>query len=37
MSFVELVGYIPAIIFPVATIMQLVHLLRTKDLLASPH
>ena len=31
MSFVELVGYIPAIIFPVATLMQLVHLLRTKE------
>lgn len=31
MSFVELVGYIPAIIFPVATLMQLFHLLRTKE------
>lgn len=30
MSFIELVGYIPAIIFPVATLMQLVHLLKTK-------
>jgi lipid-A-disaccharide synthase-like uncharacterized protein len=31
MNFVELVGYIPAIIFPVATLMQLFHLLRTKQ------
>lgn len=30
MTFIELVGYIPAIIFPAATVMQLVHLLRTK-------
>lgn len=30
MSLIELVGYIPAIIFPVATLMQLVHLLKTK-------
>lgn len=30
MNFIELVGYIPAIIFPAATVMQLVHLLRTK-------
>ncbi len=30
MNFIELVGYIPAIIFPAATVMQLVRLLRTK-------
>ena len=30
MSLIELIGYIPAIIFPVATLMQLWHLLKTK-------
>jgi lipid-A-disaccharide synthase-like uncharacterized protein len=30
MTFIELIGYIPAIIFPVATLMQLAHLLKTK-------
>jgi lipid-A-disaccharide synthase-like uncharacterized protein len=30
MTLIELVGYIPAIIFPVATLMQLAHLLKTK-------
>jgi lipid-A-disaccharide synthase-like uncharacterized protein len=30
MSLIELIGYIPAIIFPVATLMQLLHLLKTK-------
>ena len=30
MSLIELIGYIPAIIFPVATLMQLGHLLKTK-------
>lgn len=30
MSLIELAGYVPALIFPIATLMQLVHLLRTK-------
>ncbi len=30
MTFIELIGYVPAIIFPVATLMQLWHLLKTK-------
>ena len=30
LSLIELVGYIPAIIFPVATIIQLLHMLKTK-------
>lgn len=30
MSLVELAGYVPALIFPLATLMQLLHLLRTK-------
>lgn len=30
MGLVELAGYIPALIFPIATLMQLFHLLRTK-------
>lgn len=30
MTFIEIVGYIPALIFPAATLMQLWHLLRTK-------
>lgn len=30
MTLIELIGYVPAIIFPVATLMQLWHLLKTK-------
>ena len=30
MNFIELIGYIPAIIFPAATIIQLLHMLKTK-------
>jgi lipid-A-disaccharide synthase-like uncharacterized protein len=30
MTLIEIIGYIPAIIFPVATLMQLWHLLKTK-------
>lgn len=30
MTLTDLIGYIPAIIFPAATIIQLVYLLRTK-------
>lgn len=31
MNLIELIGYIPAIIFPTATILQLLHLLKTKS------
>ncbi len=31
MTLVEFAGYVPAVIFPVATLMQLFHLLRTKE------
>ncbi|WP_306523793.1 hypothetical protein [Rheinheimera sp.] len=30
MTLIELAGYVPAIIFPAATLMQLWHLLKTK-------
>ncbi|MDG6774600.1 hypothetical protein QCB45_09665 [Thiomicrorhabdus sp. ZW0627] len=30
MNFIEIIGYIPAIIFPTATVIQLLHLLKTK-------
>ena len=30
MNLIEFIGYIPAVIFPTATIIQLFHLLRTK-------
>ena len=30
MNLIELIGYIPAIIFPAATIIQLLHMLKTK-------
>lgn len=31
MSFIEVFGYIPAIVFPGATIIQLVHLYKSKN------
>jgi lipid-A-disaccharide synthase-like uncharacterized protein len=31
MSFTDIIGYIPAIIFPAATIIQLVYLLKAKN------
>ncbi len=31
MSFTEWIGYIPAIIFPCATIIQIAHLLKSKS------
>ncbi len=31
MNIIELIGYIPAIIFPAATLIQLVYLLKTKS------
>ncbi len=31
MSIIEVIGYIPAIVFPTATIIQLVHLYKTKS------
>lgn len=30
MSFIEFFGYIPAIVFPTATIVQLIHLIKAK-------
>ena len=30
MSFIEIFGYIPAIVFPTATIIQLIHLIKSK-------
>ena len=30
MSFIEVFGYIPAIVFPTATIIQLIHLIKSK-------
>lgn len=30
MSFIEFVGYVPAIVFPSATIFQLLHMVKTK-------
>ncbi|CAM3915672.1 hypothetical protein VA7868_03327 [Vibrio aerogenes CECT 7868] len=31
MTIIDIIGYIPAIIFPVATLSQLFHLLKTKS------
>jgi len=31
MNFIEVIGYIPALIFPVATIIQVVYLLKSKS------
>jgi len=31
LSIIEVIGYIPAIVFPTATIIQLVHLYKTKS------
>jgi uncharacterized protein with PQ loop repeat len=31
MSLIEVIGFVPAIVFPVATIIQLVHLLKSKS------
>jgi len=31
MNFIEIIGYIPALIFPVATIIQVVYLLKSKS------
>jgi uncharacterized protein with PQ loop repeat len=30
LSFIEVFGYIPAIVFPTATIIQLIHLIKSK-------
>jgi len=30
LSFIEIFGYIPAIVFPTATIIQLIHLIKSK-------
>ena len=30
MSFIDIFGYIPAIVFPTATIIQLIHLIKSK-------
>lgn len=31
MSIIEIIGYIPAIVFPTATVIQLIHLYKTKS------
>ena len=31
MSLIEFIGYIPAVVFPTATIIQLLHLYKTKN------
>lgn len=31
MSIIEVIGYIPAIVFPTATVLQLIHLFKTKS------
>lgn len=31
MSLIEIIGFVPAIVFPAATIIQLVHLLKSKS------
>lgn len=31
MSIVEVMGYVPAIVFPTATVLQLIHLFKTKS------
>jgi len=31
MNFIEIIGYIPALIFPIATIIQVVYLLKSKS------
>ena len=31
MTFIDAVGYIPAVVFPAATILQLLHIIRSKS------